>query len=310
MEKIKLFPYPGAKTPIHETIEWYSDVVPFCKDGRDWWVELSNPDSADFIWCGQIRQEEPNPFPIDEFPLLRSQPENHIVELEGDFVDMPSGHPNAFREDFPNTIRIACGAPHRWRGQAVFPRPSFSRYLVHAARNMHTVFPEATNHSMGFLGFNDQHSIRKKVSRALTGLPSSKFDFTPGWQGIVPIGHISRTHFENRMMDCSMALCPQGNGVATARFYEACFYRRCPIIIGETMLLGEDQFDTSFAIQIDAWLSVEEMRNELAKAYSMSLSEARSRGNIARQYFDEIVRKYFKDPTRCFIEWMKRKDLC
>lgn len=307
MEKIKLWRYPNAKTPIHETIPDYENVVPFCAAGRDKWVEWVSENEADFLFLGQIRQEEPNPFPINQFPALSTHPERHIVELEGDFVEMPSGHPNAFREDFPGTIRIACGAPHRWRGQTVFPRPSFSKYLIHAARNMHTIFPAASNHSMGFIGFNDQHSIRRKVASALTGLPPAKFDFTCGWQGTVPIGHICRTHFENRMMECSMALCPQGNGVATARFYEACFYTRCPIIIGETMLLGEDEFDVSFAPQISAWLSVEQMRETLGKLYEMPLKEAQERGQKAREYFDAIVRPYFQDPTLEFLRWMQRK---
>jgi hypothetical protein len=306
---IKLFAYANAKTPIHESIEWYREAVPFCQQGRERWVEWVEQDKADFIWCGQIRQEEPNPFLHDQFPLLREHPERHIVELEGDFVDLPTGHPNAFREDFPGTIRIACGAPQRWRGQTVFPRPSFSRYLLHAARDMHTIFPEPINHGMGFMGYNDQHSIRRKVSQALTGLPPAKFDFTAGWQGTIPIGHISRTLFENRMMECSMALCPQGNGVATARFYEACFYTRCPIIIGETMLLGEDQFDVSFAPQVNAWLPVEELREELRKIGTMSLAEAAFRGRQAREYFDAVVRRYFEDPTQEFLRWMERRGI-
>jgi hypothetical protein len=76
------------------------------------------------------------------------------------------------------------------------------------------------------------------------------------------------------------------------------------------MILGEDLFDTSFAIQIDADLSIEEMAKELGLvSCAMGLKEARNRGRLAREYFDTIVRPYFQDPTLCFLNWLDRKGL-
>ena len=41
------------------------------------------------------------------------------------------------------------------------------------------------------------------------------------------------------------------------------------------------------------------------KLYDTPMSELEDRANLARQYFDTIIRKYFDDPTLYFLYWLQ-----
>ena len=50
------------------------------------------------------------------------------------------------------------------------------------------------------------------------------------------------------------------------------------------------------------------MANELISIYNTNINELKERGDAARTYFDNIIKKYFEDPTLFFINWLKNND--
>lgn len=292
MKKLKLALAPTFQPFTHDKIDWLNNTVPFCREGIDRHCQVTLPRNAEYIHVGQINCTHPNPFPIPNG--------NVIADLEGDEV------PGTFREEFKHCIVTASCCPPHWRGRAVFVRPTFSRFLVHAARERKDTFYEATRHQLGFRGKEDSHDVRQKMYKAAQGFPHD-IHFVQVWNGHTEPNHPEQKIFERVMLDSSLALCPQGEGIATARLYEACFYGRCPVIIGRQMMVGEDIHDTSFAWQMDANSSVDEMNKELRMVIEMPLKEARERGRLAREYFDAVIRPYFQNPTLSFLEWLERR---
>jgi hypothetical protein len=95
----------------------------------------------------------------------------------------------------------------------------------------------------------------------------------------------------------------------TIRFYETCFFGRVPVVISEMAFMGDDDTDTSFIFKIPTDISEEEMAKELLKISQTPITELIERGKCARNYFLNVVSKYFEDPTLYFINWMKKKNL-
>lgn len=305
MNPLKVWFYPTAKPPEHDSYEWYANTVPFCKAGIEKWVQPCYKDTAEFLWLGQVS-------PVNRhdatwlFLKHGSARIKTIADIQGDFL------PGSFMDEFQSCIRIACGAPFYWRvTNNVFPRPTMSRMLVEWARNSPDrwmVAPDSVR--FGFIGKTDRASIRQKVAAAadLARIPG-EIILKPEWNGPSEPHDQCRHDFMRNMVQSTIALCPQGEGVATARFYEACAMGRMPVIIGETMLLGEDQFDMSFVTQLSADLSVSELAGELVKLAVLPLSEVIQRGQKAHAYWENIVVDYFNDPTRFFIRWLEAKGL-
>ena len=302
MNPLKLWYYPNGFSPIHDAAG-YSDAVPFCNVGRRKWVDLVGPSEAEYFYCGQIPDFVPNPFDTSAFTHLKECPARHIVDLEGDY------RPGSFRREFDGCIRIASGAPLAWRDEMVFARPTLSKLLLQIVRaNHHFEFPTPTANTWFFRGKPDSGGVREKMRAAcqVAELPMA-IEFLPEWNGPSPIGSPVHDIFKREMSEHAVALCPQGEGVATARFYEACAMGRFPVVIGETLLLGHDVSNLGFVEMIPAELSVAEMAEEFKRINEIPLAEMIERGQAAQRYFDTIVRPYFSDPTAAFITWLRSK---
>lgn len=302
MNKIKLFFYPQANPIVQGS--WCKDCVPFSLPGIANWVQLAGMKTAEFLHMGAITEFMPNPFNTAVFWKLKECPEKHLVDLEGDYYE------GTFREEFAGTVRVANGAPHRWRADAkVFPRLPPVRMLTEMAEQTECP-PPATSKCIGFVGKSDRLGIRAKVVQAAVGLTIEKrLALNEEWLGPCPPEHPARKTYSDTMAKSSIALCPQAAAVSTGRFYESCWWGRFPVIVGETMLLGEDMFDMGFVVQLKADLSHEQLLAELQKIADMPLSEMVERGKAARAYWDAVVRVYFQDPTKFFLEWMVRRGL-
>lgn len=302
MNRLKLWYYPNGYTPIHDAAG-YPDCVPFCEAGRMKWVDWVSVDQAEYFYCGQIPDFVPNPFDTSVFPMLKDCPERHIVDLEGDY------RPGTFRQEFDGCIRSASGAPPAWRNEMVFARPTLSMMLQQIVReDQHFDWPAPTSRTWFFRGKPDAAGVRLKMRDAChaAGVPCV-VAMVPHWNGPAPAGSAVHEVFKVIMRESTVALCPQGEGVATARFYEACAMGRFPVVIGETLLLGHDHFDTGFCVQLSAHLSTEDLAAEFNRLNQMSLAEMVERGRAAQEYFDTIVRPYFADPTAAFITWLRRR---
>jgi hypothetical protein len=301
VNKIKLYIYPTAKEPIHDSIPGYEDTVPFCRAGRQKWVEPVSESEADFFYYGQVRATDPWPFDLSKFHRIKECPERHIVDLEGDYLA-----PN-FRYEFEGAIVIACGAPLTWKFCYVFPRPTMSQGLVHCARKGVPEYRPPKEHGFGFCGLGNDVRGRMWEALKLAGLPH-EVQMNSHWRGPTPVGHADQWPFVKNLDRYSISLCPRGSGIATARFYEACAFGRMPVMIGETLVLGDSTCPIDrFCVRIPDTLSVEALAGRLAFIFGIGEKEILERGRWARDYFEQVVRPYFSDPTRAFLEWLAPK---
>lgn len=292
--KLKLALAPTFGGMVHDNYAHYRNTVPFCWEGMGRWCELVSEPEAELLHLGQIPVECYRPFnlPSSHVPM--------VCDLEGDYVAQ------TFRDEFNDILKSACSVPVSKQSPRLFCRPTMSRLLVHQALHDDRTFSPAKEHWLAFVGKSDTRSERYHMAEACVGLPA-KIAINSTWHGHTALEHPARTVFEQAMLDCSIALCPQGEGIATARVYEACFYARCPAVIGTHLLLSYDHYDTSFCVQIESGLSPQSLRAEMEKLSGMPLAEAHDRGRLAREYFDKVVREYFRDPTLYFLNWLKKQ---
>jgi len=306
MKKLGVYFYPNAAPPLHDTLEWYHNTVPFCVEGIQQWCSVTSPDRAEFLHMGTVREFDPNPFNTWPFWSFRDEPSRHIVDLEGDYAE------GTFRKEFNGAVRIACGAPDRWRESGnVFPRPTMSRMLLELYRGKAPALSPPKEACFGFVGKSDSAGVRGRLVEASVACSiPAHVALTDTWNGPSPPEAPCRDIFIRNAQTCSVMLCPQGeHAVNTARFYEACCYGRFPVVIGRTMVPGEDMFDTSFVYQMDSGLAVDGLHEELQKLAGIPFSEMLERGKAARDYWEKVIRAYFDDPTLFFIQWLKRQGL-
>jgi hypothetical protein len=282
---------PGFNGMVHDQYPFYPNVVPFCRHGVAAWCEATSLEQAELVLVGQVRELTARPLALPETGGVPM-----VVDVEGDQA------PGTFRDDLSGCVRVCCGAPRDWAGPNVWARPTMSRFLVWASRNDYRRFRPAREHRLGFMGKTDSRGLRARMSEAVVGLPAAVV-LRREWHGPSALNHPARDEYEAAMLGSSMALCPMGEGVATARFYEACFYGRMPVVIGETLVLDDGAVDSGFAAELGAGLGVEELRAALGRIVGIGAEEAAERGRAARDYFDRVVRRYFADPTRMFLDW-------
>lgn len=307
MNKLKLYLYPQAMAPLHDHEDHYHNTIPFCNEGMKQWVDMVPMKDAEFYHMGQVREFAPYPYDqLCTFWKWTKEPGKHIVDLEGDYAE------GTFRDEFNGAVRVACGAPHRWRESGnVFPRPTMSRLLLELFRSNAPAMDPPKEKAFGFIGKSDSWGVRERVVKASVGLEiPAHMALNQTWNGPSDPASPCRAVYRQNMQQCSVSICPQGeHAVNTARFYESCCFGRFPVLIGETMLPGEDVFDTSFVCQMDSRLSAEDIHANLQKISAISLDEMIDRGKAARAYWDAVLVPYFQDPTLCFLQWLERHGL-
>ena len=74
-------------------------------------------------------------------------------------------------------------------------------------------------------------------------------------------------------------------------------------------LVGEDQHDMDFCFRINIGdYNQKSLHDELLKIKETPYEELEDRAAKAKQYFDQVVVKYFEDPTAYFLNWLSRKN--
>ena len=111
------------------------------------------------------------------------------------------------------------------------------------------------------------------------------------------------------MRESAFVLCPAGEGQATLRMYEACYYGRVPVVIADCLWTWDDVTDVSFAFRISPQASDDEMVKALADIFAIPDSELEDRCRMAALYFEHTVKFYFRDPTEFLLIWMRKKEL-
>jgi len=193
----------------------------------------------------------------------------------------------------------------------LFTRPTFSYLLLEIINNRNEEYTLPDKRSFGFRGFLN-HRIRAMMLHAVHHSDFKKdIHINRSWSGPSEVGSEVQQDFIDTMLSNSLSLCPRGSGIDSVRLLETCYYNRVPILISDEdyFLVGEDHYDTSFIFRICGNdLTPQKIKQQLEYIYTLPRDEIERRANAAKQYFDNVVREYFKDPTAYFLKWLEDKN--
>lgn len=308
MSKPRLYIPPGAQGTIHDTIDEYKGVVPFCADGiQKHFFLTDDPGEAHLIWLSQWRDGDPPLNVYDLFPKFDLLKRKCVMSVEGDRQDrrVPFALSGAIVEMNGARLQESRLIPN------LYVRTTFSRNLVDMARGVlqppPSLSPDADG-SFVFRGFPDPHGVRQKLGQAfrLAKLPGT-YELTPQWTD-AKASQQTRQQFLDGLAECTFALCPRGNGFDSVRFFEACWAGRVPIMLGDALVPRElDGYPTDFFYRISERLSVEELVGKLKEV--RETCDFIAMGRAAQQYFESVIRPMITDPTGDFLEWAKIRGL-
>jgi len=306
MKKLKMYLYPNRKPVCCDLspLPGYKNCTPFSQKGMEDWVESVSPWNAEFFYMGEINPSMPT-IEQKNWEFWNEYKRFHIADLEGDYNN------TTIREDLKDSIVTSSCIPIHWKNRYAMGRPALSKFLVYIVRHMHEEFSIPNSISFGFKGEMDvKGNTRVKTYKALRlAKLQANYQFNPGWSGRVNVDQAICKQYQDVMINNLIAVCPQGAGIGTIRRFEACYFTRVPVVIGECLYTGYDYYDTSFAYQLPSTLTQTELANELTKIAETPISELQDRAKAARVYFDTVVRNYFKDPTLFFLNYLERHNL-
>lgn len=318
---MKLYIYPHANIHTHDKIPEFVGTTPFCQTGiKKHCQVVTNPDDADFFYMGQVSDgniDDPtNILTEEKFDFLAGRELKHIMDLEGDFCADPRftacGHGRTVAPEWAlKPIKSCAPTKHAHWVQPIMARPHVSQLLIFLSQNPETSdieFPEEV--SFGFRGATGPLQTRARLGALLpnSGI-KSEIILNADWGGRKGLDSPAVSAYIDSLYRNLISLCPESSCSATIRFYETCFFARVPVIVGEQMVMEEGDYDTSFLYKVNPECSDEELLAQLQKIADTSHSELVEKGKAARQYFLDVVSKYFQDPTAYMLDWMKRKNL-
>lgn len=290
---LRLYTVPGAKPFTHDYITEYYGTVPFSQHDRRHFTVVQNPADADLVNLGQFDTDN-----CDDSSLYNAYGEYRLFAfIEGDYE----------RQQVPDWLgkvftcsSVGLSYMDNW---SVVLRPPMSRLLVQLATNPPEYRP-AKESAFYFQGLPDPHGVRSKVYRAISQLHVPAYVvLNQRWGGTAMLESPTVQHYQQRMQQCSFALCPAGAGQATSRFYEICSFGRVPILISDTKVMGEEfGYPTEFVYRLDPKSDISEMMKHFVDIWQMSLEEVEWRSYCSWKYFQDIIKIYFNNPTQYFVE--------
>jgi len=299
----KLYVYPHAKRHVHDDTEIYYNTVPMSEKGIKENFQLSSPDEADYFYMGQIPNDRFNQFTPSAYKYLKGNESRHIVDVEGE-----GGMPIA--PWVHDCIVTTMGPLKRYSNMKyLFTRPTFSHLFLDIIKNRNEDFSLPTEKSFGFRGFLN-HKMRMMMVHALHNSDFEKdMHINRTWSGPSPIGGDVQNRYIETMKNNLISLCPRGSGIDSVRLIETCYYKRVPVLISDHdyYLFGEDNGDLDFVYRITGEnLTPEKIRDELDTIYNAPVEVLHERALAAREYFDNVIREYFKDPTKYLLNWLDK----
>lgn len=313
MSKIKIYLYPNAVPHVHDTeaAPHYYNTVPMSEEGIKKHCEIVSAEEADFFYMGQLTnsQATANLQPND-FEYWEGNEGRHICDYEGEGGQEQGAGGIPLPQWLHNSI-ITINGPLKTYSHIknLFVRPTFSHLLVDIAKNRHDIFPFPTEKSIGFRGYLNC-GVRLLMGNAIYNSNDFNHDvvMNRSWSGPSEVGSQTQKDYIDGLIKNPISLCPRGSGIDSVRLIETCFYRRVPVLISDYdyFMVGEDHYDTSFCFRIcHPYMTEDFFVSELKKIYSLSLDELRERAELARKYFEEVIRVYFDDPTLYFLNWLR-----
>lgn len=304
---MKLFIYPTARTHSHDLIDEYKNTTPLSRQGiSKHCIVVSTPSEADFLYIGQISDGTMHEIEQKEFFHLKGNEHKHIVTIEGDWVN------NTIPDYLLGCIFTGNGMKDHKKTYKYCARPCMSKLLVHLAKNrVNYDLNYDCNKSFGFKGQYDIHGTRLKIAKFIDELHlPNQIIFNNTWLGSTNLkDNFTIQEYAKIFRNNLLSLCPRGAGEDTIRFYETCFFGRVPIIIGDTKVMNEDDYDCSFMYRISPKESDDNIKQFLKNIFSTPNEVLIEKAKLARAYFDNVVIEYFEDPTLNFIKFLKHQNL-
>lgn len=317
---MKLYIYPHANIHTHDKIPEFVGTTPFCQSGIKKHCQVVNdPDKADFCYMGQIsdgNMDDPaNPMTEESFTYLRGQESKHILDLEGDWCDdlryTACGYGRMVAPDWVlKCIKSSAATKKAHWVQPIMARPHLSPLLVYLSQlpECDLEYPESI--SFGFKGQPDPFGTRIRTAECLqrAGI-ANEMNFNKSWGGKNGLDSPAVSEYIDIMYRNLLSVCAEGVCSTSIRFYETCFFGRVPVIIGDQAVLEQGDYDTSFIYHVNPRCNDSQLTDQLQKIANAPHSELIEKAKAARQYFLDVVVKYFQDPTAYMIDWMQRKKL-
>ncbi|MDA7494514.1 glycosyltransferase family 47 protein [bacterium] len=190
----------------------------------------------------------------------------------------------------------------------LFARPTFSHLLADIVKNRNDVFEKPKKVSFGFRGYLN-HKVRAMMTHVLHHSDFNKeIHINRTWSGPSKIGGTIQDQYIQTMRDNLISLCPRGSGIDSVRLIESCYYSRVPVLISDHdyYLVDEERSNTDFVFRITSQnLTPKILKEKLQEIYDTPIDELHDRADCAKKYFDNTIRKYFKDPTYYFMKWLE-----
>jgi len=310
MKKINLYIYPFANAHDHDSTEHCKNTIPFSNAGIAEHCILTGPEEADYYYMGQFNNDRGDlrKFKPEHFSFFEGNENKHICDIEGE-----GGFEASNRDAIPpwlhNSIITTMGPLKKYSNiKYLFTRPTFSHLFIDIVKNKKESFKFPDEKSFGLRAFLN-HKVRAATLHAVhNGDFEKEIHVNRKWEGLSQIGSKTQQEFVDTMVNNSISLCPRGSGIDSVRFFESCYYNRLPVIITDYdyYLFGEDTYDMSFCYRIHKKnLDPYYLLEELQKIYDSPMEDMRERSEKGKQYFETIVREYFEDPTKYFLNWLE-----
>lgn len=317
---MNLFIYKNANIHTHDKIPEFVGTTPFCQTGIQKHCNIvKNPDSADFFYMGQVSDgniDDPvNILTEQTWTFLPERELQHIMDLEGDFCDdkrfTACGYGRTIAPDWALKPIKSC-APTKyvhWK-QPIMARPHVSQLLIFLSQNPECDIEFPDEISFGFRGQAGPLPTRTRLANLFKKSSiKNEIVLNADWGGRKGLDSPAVTNYIDSLYRNLISLCPESSCSATIRFYETCFFARVPVIVGEQMVMEEGDYDTSFIFKVNPKCTDEELLSQFQKIADSPYSELIEKARAARQYFMDVVVKYFQDPTAYMINWMQKKGL-
>ena len=299
---IKLFIYPEAKKHVHDQHPIYYNTVPFSVEGiKKHCIVTTNPNEADLFYMGQFSDGSTDNELNRDWKYLKQYTDKHVCDIEGDW---PNRRPPEFLRYCKITIN---GLDKDWEYPNAFVRPTFSFLLLKLAKEL--LLPEFNYNkynSFGFMGFPEPFGIRTTLSHIFSknagnGLLGEVI-LNHQWLAPTETDDEKSIKYQKFMQKHNLALCPRGMGRDSVRFFEACYYGRCPVVIGNNILFEQkiiDSMDFCYFISTHN-LTIQSLMYKLMCIQNEKPEVIIEKGKRAQQFFT-VVKKYFNDPTEFFL---------
>ena len=320
MNKINLYIYPHAQPHVHDSDPHYINTVPLSYEGIKKHCNIVPPQQADYFYMGQITNDSISNNSITlydkhKFPYFEGNEDKHIWDYEGEGGQEHGAGGEPIPDWLHNSILTINGPLKRYSNiKKMFIRPTFSHMLVDLAK-MNESFSIPTEISMGFRGFIN-HNVRVVLANTLNQYKDIKSELyiNNKWEGPSESNSDIQKQYRNTMNNNIISLCPRGSGIDSTRLFDSCYFTRVPVLISDHdfYIVGDDHYDTRFFYRLcdlqngQPGLGEESLYNELSKIYNTNINELNERAVLARKYFDNVLREYFKDPTLYFLKWLQK----